>query len=297
MVVERLNRRHARVKLPKLGWVRFRLSRSLSGTVVRSATVARDGKHWFVSFVIEDGMATPVDHEACNTSVGVDRGVRVAIATSDGRMKDRDFLSNGERRRALNLQRQLSRSTRGSRNSARKRTAYQAIRARERLRRKDFCAQIAHDLVTNFAVVVIEDLKTKQMTRSAKGTVDQPGVNVRPKSGLNRAILKKGWHQFALALGSASRYSGTRIVTVPPQLTSQRCSQCGHLDPKSRESQAIFRCTLCSHTENADVNAAKNILSAGLAETACQDTHPPEGAVSSKQEPAGNREELLLQPA
>ena len=78
------------------------------------------------------------------------------------------------------------------------------IRSRERRRRKDFCAQTANQLLTTNALVVIEDLKTKQMTRSAKGTLKTPGINVKAKSGLNRAILQKGWHQFALALTSTA---------------------------------------------------------------------------------------------
>ena len=124
-----------------------------------------------------------------------------------------------------------------------------------------------------------------------------PGRNVTTKSGLNRAILSKGWHQFNLALESAARYSGTLVVSVPAAYTSQRCSACGHVDPKSRESQAVFRCTHCAHHEHADVNAAKNILAAGLAVTACEDNaRPAVRAASVKQEPAGNREELLLRP-
>jgi putative transposase len=93
------------------------------------------------------------------------------------------------------------------------------------------------------------------------------------KSGLNRAILSKGWHRFEVALKSAARYSGTQVVKVPAAFTSQRCSACGHVDPKSRESQAVFRCTHCSRpAEHADVNAAKNILAAGLlAVSACGD--------------------------
>ena len=134
------------------------------------------------------------------------------------------------------------------------------------------------------------------MTRSAKGTLEAPGTNVKAKSGLNRAILSKGWHQFTLALSSAARYTGTRLVTVPPHHTSQRCSACGHVDPKSRESQAVFRCTHCSHGEHADINAAKNILAAGLAVTACEDTSGlSRPRASSKQEPAGIREVVLLQ--
>lgn len=297
LVVEQLNQRHARVKLPKLGWVRFRLSRRMDAVMLRSATLSRDGKHWYVSFLVDDGYETPASHRLPGTTVGVDRGVAVAIATSDGDLADRDFLSGGERRRALALQRRLSRSARHSRNRAKARGALRIIRSRERHRRQDFCARTAHGLITNNELVVIEALKTKQMTRSAKGTLKAPGTNVRAKSGLNRAILSKGWNEFALALSSAARYSGTRIVTVPAQHTSQRCSACGHVDPKSRESQAVFRCTHCLRpAEHADVNAARNILAAGLAVTACADASTPSGRVAStKQEPAGNREELLLQ--
>jgi putative transposase len=109
--------------------------------------------------------------------------------------------------------------------------------------------------------------------------------------------LSKGWYRFEQALRSVSRYTGTEVVKVPAAFTSQRCSACGHVDPKSRESQAVFRCTHCSHTEHADVNAAKNILAAGLAVTACREAAAPAGtAVTPTQEPAGNREGLLLHP-
>jgi putative transposase len=185
MVVERLNRRNARVKLPKLGWVRFRMSRALDGETIRSATLRRDGRHWFVSFLVEDGKGTLAQHRHPGTAVGVDRGVVVAVATSDGELRDRELLTEGERRRALRLQRTLSRSAKRSRNRAKTRAALGEIRARERRRRQDFCAQTAHQLTTANAVVVIEDLKTKQMTRRAKGTLAEPGRNVNAKSGLN----------------------------------------------------------------------------------------------------------------
>ncbi|WP_269430428.1 transposase [Mycobacterium haemophilum] len=115
---------------------------------------------------------------------------------------------------------------------------------------------------------------------------------------MNKAILGKGWYRFEQALTSVSRYTGTQVIKVPAAFTSQRCSACGHVDPKSRESQAVFRCTTCSTpAQHADVNAAKNILAAGLAVTACRETATPAGVVvTSTQEPAGNREELLLQP-
>ncbi|MGB9221788.1 RNA-guided endonuclease InsQ/TnpB family protein, partial [Mycobacterium sp.] len=105
MTVEKLNRHHGRVKLPKLGWVKFRMSRSLDGLVIRSATLTREGRRWFVSLLVEDGVEAPATHAAPDTAVGVDRGVVVAVATSDGDLIDRAFLTEGERRRALGLQR------------------------------------------------------------------------------------------------------------------------------------------------------------------------------------------------
>lgn len=298
MTVEKLNRWHARIKLPKLGWVKFRASHSLAGVTIRSATLKRQGRHWFLSVLIEDGRQRPAVHDRPGAAVGIDRGVATALATSAGELIDRAFATDGERLRATALQRRLSRCARRSVNRDKIRAQLAAVRERERHRRHDFCAQNAHLVTAANAVVVIEDLKTRNMTRTAKGTLHNPGRNVKAKSGLNRAILAKGWYQFALALSSAARYTGTTVVTVPAAYTSQRCSACGHVDPKSRESQAVFRCTHCPHTEHADVNAAKNILAAGHAVTACEDQLRPAGQTRSpKQEPAGNREELLPQPA
>jgi putative transposase len=105
------------------------------------------------------------------------------------------------------------------------------------------------------------------MTASARGTVDAPGRNVRQKAGLNRAILAKGWGGFLLRLEHVAGYHGTEIVKVDPAYTSQTCHACKHIAPESRESQAVFRCVACGHEDHADVNAAKNILAAGLAVT------------------------------
>jgi putative transposase len=304
MTVQKLNRRHARVKLPKLGWVKFRLSRSVDGAIIRSATLSKMGAQWFVSFLVEDGVITPEEHGAPGTAVGVDRGVVVAVATSDGELADREFSTAGEQRRAVVLQRRLSRAAKGSANRAKIRGELVKLRAGERHRREDFCAKTAHRLAHANAVVVLEDLKTRNMTRRARAVEDpdNPGRylpnGAASKSGLNKAILGKGWHRFEKALTSVARYTGTQVIKVPAAFTSLRCSVCGHVDPKSRESQAVFRCTHCSRpAQHADVNAAKNILAAGLAVAACREAATPPGvAVTSTQEPAGNREELLLQP-
>jgi putative transposase len=279
MEVEKLNRRTSRVKLPKLGWVKFRASRSLDGETIRSATLTREGKQWFVSFLVDDGIKTPAKHAWPGIAVGVDRGVAVAVATSAGELLDPVFITPGERQRALRLQRKLSRATNGSANRTKTRAALSKVRARERRRRQDFCVKTAHRLARDNAVVVLEKLPVRSMTRRAKPVADpaKPGQYLpnggSAKSGLNRAILSKGWHRFEVALKAASRYSGTQVVKVPAAFTSQRCSACGHVDPKSRESQAVFRCTHCARPAvHADVNAAKNILAAGLlAVSACGD--------------------------
>lgn len=266
ITVERLNRNHARLKLPKLGWVRWRWSRPLDGTI-RSATVSRDGKRWFVSLLVETGEAEATKHQWPGTAVGVDRGVTAAIATSDGELLDREHATPGELQRVRRLQQQLARQQKRSNRRKATRAKLNAVHARVKARRKDFAAQTAHALATANAFVALEDLRTRNMTRTAKGTVAEPGRQVRQKAGLNRAILDKGWHGFELALRSSARTTGTQVVLVPSAYTSQTCHACKVVDSKSRESQAVFKCTGCGHQDNADVNAAKNILAAGLAVT------------------------------
>jgi len=286
MRLEKLNRRKAQVKLPRLGWVRFRASRHLDGETICSATLTKDGKHWYISILVEDGKTIPQAHAAPDTAVGVDRGVVVAVATSAGDLAtsagdllDQVFTTPGEKRRALRLQRKLARVGKRSANRSKTRQRYGALRAKEARRRQDFCQKTARQLAEKNAVVVLEKLPTRTMTRRAKPVVDpaKPGCylpnGASAKSGLNKAILAKGWFRFELALQSSSRYTGTEVVKVPAAYTSQRCSECGHVDPKSRESQAVYRCTACTHCEHADVNAAKNILAAGRADriNACGD--------------------------
>ncbi|MER7849795.1 transposase [Kitasatospora sp. NPDC096077] len=264
ITVERIGRKWGRAKLPKLGWVRFRWSRPLGGDV-RSATVSRKGRDWFVSFLVEDGEQTPERHAMPNTAVGVDRGVKVAATTSDGVFHDRPYVTAGEAARLRRLQQRLARCERGSNRCRAVLAKINAVTGRVRDRRADFCARTAGTLAAANAVVVLEDLRTKNMTASASGTVERPGRNVCAKAALNRAVLDKGWHMLELALRNAARTTGTRVVLVNPAYTSQTCHACKHVDPKNRKSQAAFECTACGHRDHADVNAAKNIKAAGQA--------------------------------
>lgn len=238
ITVERLNRKWGRAKLPKLGWVKFRMSRPIGGTI-RSATVSRKGEHWFVSFLVEDGLFTPEHH--AGTPVALDRGVVVAATTSTGQLHDRPFATGGEKTRQLRLQRKLARQEKASANRAKTLKAMGRITTRAVDRRGDFCARLAHQLTTRHSTVVLEDLRTTNMTASAKGTVEAPGRQVRQKAGLNRAVLDKGWHRLELALRNAARRTGTHISLVNPAYTSQTCHRCTHLDPQEPQEPSDLR--------------------------------------------------------
>lgn len=262
IAVRRLNRRWGEVKLSKFGWVRFRWTRPLGGTI-RNATVSRDGGRWYISFCVEDGVVEVASNG--KPPVGVDRGVKVAVATSEGGTFDRQTVTVGEAKRLKRLQQQLARQK--NRRSSRRRVArakLTALNAHIRSRRADFNAQTAVRLVRAHGLVVVEDLKVANMAKSAKGTADAPGRNVRQKAGLNRSILNKGWGQFVLKLEHAARYHGATVVKVNPAFTSQTCYACKHVARESRESQAVFRCVACGHQDHADVNAAKNIRERGI---------------------------------
>jgi putative transposase len=286
ITVGRLNRTWGRAKLPKLGWVTFRWSRPLGGEI-RSATISRTAGHWYISFLVEDGILTPAHH--VGTPVGVDRGVAVAATTSTGEFHDRQSTTAGEKTRYRRLQQRLARTRKGSANRRKTRAAMNRIMGRVTDRRADFTAQVANRLTARHSVIVLEDLRTKNMTASATGTVTAPGRHVRQKAGLNRAILDKGWHRMELAIRNAARSTGTGVVLVNSAYTSQRCHACGLVTEGNRESQAVFVCKNpgCGHADHAEVNAAKNILSAaGHVVPACRDFGVTR---STKQEPAAPR--------
>ena len=133
------------------------------------------------------------------------------------------------------------------------------LKARQARARKHWAHNVTTDITRSYGGVVVERLRTKNMTSSARGTVDEPGRNVAQKRGLNRAILNVGWQRIETMLACKA----ARFVKVDPAYTSQTCASCGTVDRRSRESQASFVCTACGHRDNADRNAAINILNRG----------------------------------
>jgi putative transposase len=195
--IEQLSGRWAGIHIPKVGTVRFRLSRPLP-TGAKSCRVKRDHSgRWHISF---PGPQPPVSRCPTGAAVGLDRGVAVAVATSDGDLLQVPKPSLGQRRRMRLLQRRLARQVRGSNRSIRTRLAVGRLRGKERDRRRDWIEKTSTRLVRANDVVVLEGLQVRRMTRSAKGTRERPGRNVRQKAGLNRAILTSGWGELARRL-------------------------------------------------------------------------------------------------
>jgi transposase len=259
--VRRLSRRAGQVRVPKAGWVRFRWSREVPPGV-KSFRVTRDrAGRWHVAFA---AVPRPVPAPDNGQLVGIDRGVTVAAALSTGELLHLPGLTGQEGRRMRLLERKLARARRGSNRRARVRHAIARMRARERDRRKDWAEKTSTDIARRFDVIRVEDLRITAMTRSGKGTRENPGRNVRAKAGLNQGILRSGWGLLARRLEDKAP---GRVEKISAAFTSQRCSACGRVDRKSRESQAVFRCTACGFACHADVNAARNIA-AGHAVTA-----------------------------
>jgi transposase len=251
--VRRLNRNWAQLRVPKAGWVRFRWSRPVPADV-KSYRVTRDrAGRWHVAFAV---IPQPVPGPGTGEVVGIDRGVKVSAALSTGEMLTVPGLSGREAARLRRLERKLARARRGSSRRAKARARVARIKAREADRRRDWAEKASTELARRFDVIRVEDLNVKSMTRSARGTAEVPGRNVAAKASLNRGIGKSGW---GLLVRRLEDKAPGRVQRVPPAYTSQCCSACGHVDPKSRESQARFACTACGFACNADVNAARNI--------------------------------------
>jgi transposase len=258
--ISRLSRKTGAVWVPKAGWVRFRWSRAVPVAKSYRVTMDRTGR-WHVAFA---AIPEPIPGPGTGEAVGVDRGIAVNAALSTNERHIVLTLSPGRRRRLILLQQRLSRAKPGSSRRTAVKLAIARLKAHDADARKDWCEKISTSIARRFDVIRVEDLRIRDMTKSAKGTVENPGKNVRQKAGLNREILAAGWGRLVRRLEDKAP---GRIEKINPAYTSQCCSACGYVDQKSRESQAVFRCTACNFTLNADVNAARNIA-AGHAVTA-----------------------------
>jgi len=250
------------VSLPKLGSVRLRHSRQALGEI-KNVTLRQERGRWVASLQTEREIEAgpPV----ATAAVGLDLGAVTTIMPSNDALAPIELPARIGRyeRRVKRLQQAVSRKKRSSANRKKAVARLNACHGRVAAMRRDFLHRATTKLVADHALIAIEDLSVKSMTASAAGTVDAPGKNVRQKAGLNRTILRNGWSMARSMLEYKAAWSGTMLVAVPPAYTSQECNVCGHTAAENRKTQATLQCVACGHAENADRNAAKNILRRG----------------------------------
>lgn len=255
---------------------------------LRHVTIIRDGAHWYASLAMgfrkrrkKNVVAEKFRAGLPLCVLGADRGVTKPVALSEPVMVTPDapggsagkfaptpmetpFLgfeveTKQARARTRRLAQAIARKTKGSKNRLKAKKRLATHKARLARRRRDMLRKIAAAIMARADIVVLEALRVKAMTASAKGTLEEPGTNVSQKAGLNRGILDKGWGMLVVFLQEIAARDGKRIVFVNPKNTSRECAACGVIDGASREAQ-VFCCTACGHEDHADLNAAKVLV-------------------------------------
>ncbi|WP_303721934.1 transposase [Malonomonas rubra] len=260
---------HRQIKLPKLGWIRLQKTSKrqkkrlkIEGTP-KQITVTRKGEFWFASIQVE--IETEDVVHASTTAVGGDLGVAKFLALSDGTIYDSINSFKKLQKRLAREQQKFARMVKFSKNWKKQQKKIARIHEKIANCRHDHIHKISDEISKNHAVVVLEDLRIINMSKSAKGDQENPGKNVKAKSGLNRSILDQGWGMFRELVEYKQKWRGGQLVLIPPMFTSQECSACHHVSKNNRKTQSLFICEACGHTKDADLNAAENIYAAGHA--------------------------------
>jgi putative transposase len=248
-----------RVYFKGIGHVKVHAHRAAQGRV-KTISLKREGRRWYVVLSCDDVPAGPLP--ATGREIGIDVGVARFATTSDGEVIANPRFARESADELAAAQRVLARKERGSANRRRARAKVAEVHRRIRNRRCDFHHKTARTLVNACDVIALEDLRVISMTRSASGTLEQPGTGVAGKSGLNKSILDAGWSQFASILAGKAEEAARRVVFVNPARTSIDCHQCGRRCTRPRQDTVI--CPVHGGMD-ADLNGALNIYArAGL---------------------------------
>jgi putative transposase len=277
----KLDEGNDRIFLPKLGWMRYRNSREVLGEL-RNVTISKSCGKWFASILTRREVESPVPKAA--TAIGIDVGIARFATLSDGSFIAPLNSFKKHQQRLARYQRRMGRKVKFSSNWRKAKARVQKIHTRIANARKDFLHKTTAAITQNHVLVCIEDLQVGKMSRSAKGTVEQPGKRVSQKSGLNRAILDQGWGEFRRQLDYKMAWNGGMLLAVPPHHTSQTCPACSHVSKDNRQMQAKFLCVECGYKNHADVVGAINTLERGHRLLACGEE--VQSGRSKKQEPA-----------
>jgi putative transposase len=243
-----LDQANSRIFLPKLGWLRYRNSRDVVGKV-KNVTVSKHAGKWFVSIQTEREVEQPKPKGGV---VGIDVGIARLATLSDGTFYAPLNSFKRHEARLRKAQQALSRKVKFSNNWKKAKARLQRIHSQMANARRDFLHKVSTAICKNHAMVCIEDLQVRNMSKLAAGTADAPGKNVRAKSALNKAILDQGWYEFRCMLEYKLAWKGGRLIVVPPQNPSRTCPCCGHVSSDNRQTQAWFECVACGYENNAD---------------------------------------------
>ncbi|MCH9728513.1 MAG: transposase [Actinomycetia bacterium] len=263
--VQIVNRKWAQVFVPKLGLVKFRLSRPLPAGKLGMARVTFKAGRWHVSFPAAQPAVPGVPGREEN-AVGIDRGVKTTLALSDATMLRAPVMRRGEQKKLARLQRQLARCRKGSVRRGKVKTRIAKLHARVADRRKDWVEKTTTRIAATYNVVAVEKLPTRNMVRAPKPQPDPDNAGhylpngKAAKAGLNRGIYANCWGLIAQRLNDKTSASGTALLEVPAAYSSLECRNCGHSVKENRKSQAEFQCAKCGHDDHADIQAANTIL-------------------------------------
>lgn len=255
-----------RLHLRGVGAIKVHLHRPLRGDP-KTCTVKREGRRWRLTVVCADVPSQRLP--LTGRDVGLDRGVVSTIATSDGTIAENPRFIDRSAERLAEAQRSLRRHAPGSNRRRRAVDEISRIHRKTHNQRRDWLHNLSRSTVNDYDLIVIEDLRIANLTRRPRPRPDGQG-GYEPngavlKSRLNRSILDAGWGILDHMLTYKAEDAGRELIRVVPRHTSQRCHSCGHTSSENRVTQAEFRCQSCGHRAHADVNAARNILRAGLA--------------------------------
>ena len=253
-----------RVKLPNgVGFVKFRKSQDILG-IIKNVTISKKSGHWYVSFGTERELEQNPIHPS-KTAIGIDLGVSKLVTGSNGQCFKPKSSFKANQGKLAKLQRQLSRKVLFSQNWQKQNRKIQKLHHHIANIRHDYLHKVTTSISKSHAMIACEDLKVANMSKSASGTVENKGRQVKAKSGLNKSILDQGWGMMVNMLEYKQQWHGGLLIKVNPRYTSQTCFECKYVAKDNRQTQAKFECVKCGHSNNADINAARNILSAGHA--------------------------------
>lgn len=245
-----------------VGGLDIKLHRPLPpGATLKSAVFTKEGRHWRVALAI--ALAAPAAHARPDTACGIDVGVETLATLSDGTRFENVRPRARHAKELRRMARALSRCQRGSKRRQKVRARLAAARRQVRNARMTHLHRVSAVIARVHAIVIVEDLNLKNMTRSARGTREEPGTNVRAKSGLNRSLLDAAPGRLISMLRYKAEGAGGELIEVDPRGSSQACSSCGNVVAKMLNDR--WHNCACGCELHRDHNSAIVIRKRGLA--------------------------------